>query len=114
MIHLVRRCSVLVFLALVLVACGTPSAPVPEPTPQPEPQPEPPEPAFITPRTGMAASFVIGQANFVTTSEADPEKEIAAPYGRPLIHDGVLFIPDYSLGRVLGYHLVPTTSATLC
>lgn len=65
---------------------------------------------FITLATHQAASLAIGQPNLVTATEAADDKRFSSPYGRPAIVNGVLFLPDYSLGRVMGYDTVPTAS----
>lgn len=65
---------------------------------------------FLTLSDQQAASVVIGQADFVTDTEPDPEKAFDSPYLRPLVLDGVLYLPDYGLGRVMGYDTVPTTN----
>src|SRR5690625_4361338 len=95
-----------------VIACGGAPAPAPgtpDPIPgNPDPDPDPiPEP-FVNLRTGQAASIVIGQDDFVSAGEAIANKYFGSPYGNPLIVDGVLYLPDYGEGRVLGYLTVPT------
>ena len=65
---------------------------------------------FLTLSDQQAASVVIGQPDFVTDTEADPTKTIWSPYVRPLVMDGVLYLSDYSQGRVMGYDTVPTAN----
>lgn len=95
-----------------VIACGGAPAPTPS-TPDPipgNPDPDPiPDPApFVNLRTGQAASLVIGQDDFVSDSEGDSDKYFGAPYGNPLVVNGALYLPDYGVGRVLGYLQVPT------
>lgn len=65
---------------------------------------------FVTLSTGQAATVVIGQADFEAEDETDNSKRFASPYGRALIAEGALYLPDYNLDRVLGYLEVPTAN----
>jgi hypothetical protein len=65
--------------------------------------------------TNFQAAFrVLGQADFVSRAsnrgQADPSADtLDGPYGNPRVIDGVLYVPDYSNERVLGFWSVPTT-----
>lgn len=63
---------------------------------------------FLTLGNTQAAAVVIGQPDFDSYGEAAPEKRFSSPYLRPAVVNGVLYLPDYSLGRVMGYLQVPT------
>lgn len=65
---------------------------------------------FLTLENAQAASTVIGQPTFDTDMETASDKRIISPYLRPLVANGVLYLPDYGLGRVMGYLEVPTTN----
>lgn len=65
---------------------------------------------FLSLTANQAAAVVIGQPDFDSASESDPTKEFGAPYGRPLVLDGVLYLPDYGNQRVMGYMGMPTTN----
>lgn len=63
---------------------------------------------FITLENLQAASVVIGQPDFESDNESAPDKYFDGIYGNPLIANGMLYLPDFGAGRVLGYHSVPT------
>lgn len=65
---------------------------------------------FLTLVNGQDAALAIGQPDLVSDAEADRTKLIGSPYLRPLIVDGVLYLPAYGTDRVLGYLQVPTES----
>ena len=65
---------------------------------------------FLTLENTQAAAVVIGQPDFDTTSETATNKEFGGPYIRPLVLNGVLYLPDYGMERVMGYLQVPTTN----
>ncbi len=65
---------------------------------------------FLSLTNGQEAMLVIGQPDFTTTTEAATDKEFDGLYGRPLLVNDILYLPDYSLNRVLGYNGVPTTN----
>lgn len=65
---------------------------------------------FVTLGRQQAASTVIGQRGFDATDEAADDKRFLAPRGRPVVADGVLYLPDYGAGRVMGYLQVPTAN----
>jgi hypothetical protein len=60
------------------------------------------------------ASVVIGQANFNGNS-ANQGGVVAAnainqPYGKPVVNNGILYVPDLYNNRVLGFNTVPTSN----
>jgi len=67
---------------------------------------------FIRLTTFQQASVVIGQADFtlqaVNRGGAPGANTIAGGYGNPFVHNGVLYLPDSSNNRVLGFNAVPT------
>lgn len=65
---------------------------------------------FVSFTDGQEATLVIGQPDFTTITEAATDKEFDGLYGRPLLVNDILYLPDYSLDRVLGYDGVPTTN----
>ncbi len=62
---------------------------------------------FMRFETGQEAALVIGQDDFISTGETAGSKVISSPYGRPVIHDGVLYVPDWISSRVMGYMGIP-------
>ncbi|HRN18657.1 MAG: hypothetical protein WC972_10700 [Trueperaceae bacterium] len=90
-----RAPALLAVLALILAACSTPPAE---------------KPPFIDLTSNQAASVVIGQPDFTSASEADVTRLFSSPYGRPLLLNDVLYLPDYGKDRVMGYLGVPTTN----
>lgn len=65
---------------------------------------------FITLTTHQPATLAIGQVDLVSATEAADERRFLSPYGRPAIVNGVLYLPDYGLGRLMGYDSLPTLS----
>ncbi|MFA5551083.1 MAG: hypothetical protein WDA03_05645 [Trueperaceae bacterium] len=65
---------------------------------------------FLTLDTAQAASVVIGQPDFDSNTETAADKYFDAPYVRPLVVGGVLYLPDYGADRVMGYLQVPTAN----
>lgn len=65
---------------------------------------------FVSFTDGQPASFVIGQPDMVSVTETADDKFLGEPYGRVLIVNGVLYVPDDGAGRVMGYSEVPTAS----
>ena len=65
---------------------------------------------FLTFAPSQAAAVVIGQPDFDVTTEIATNKEFSGPYLRPLVLNGVMYLPDYGGDRVMGYLQVPTTN----
>lgn len=65
---------------------------------------------FMSFTNGQPASFAIGQPDMVSVIETADDKIVNDPYGRVVIVNGVLYVPDDGLGRVMGYSEVPTAS----
>ena len=65
---------------------------------------------FLTFAPSQAAAVVIGQPDFNATTEIATNKEFGGPYLRPLVLNGVMYLPDYGGDRVMGYLQVPTTN----
>ncbi|MFA5569101.1 MAG: hypothetical protein WC972_10695 [Trueperaceae bacterium] len=82
-------------LAIFLAACSPPPVA---------------KPPYIDLATNQPASVVIGQPDFTSTSETDMTRSFTSTYGRPLLLNGVLYLPDYGAGRVMGYLGVPTAN----
>jgi hypothetical protein len=64
----------------------------------------------------QAASVVIGQANF-NGNTANQGGVVGAntlyyPFGKPVVYNGILYVPDFSNNRVLGFNTVPTSNNT--
>lgn len=62
----------------------------------------------------QAASVVIGQPDFTSgdqnqggSADADTFSGI---YGNPVVHNDILYLPDYGNSRVLGFNTIPTTN----
>lgn len=88
-------------LALVLsVGCGSSSS----------------TPAGMSVTTFKPASIVIGQGNFSSYSSAAQNGRVVAAYtiddsyGSSSANNGVLYVPDFSANRVLGFNMIPTTN----
>ncbi len=77
------------------------------------PDPVIPDPQPLTFTNFQAASVVIGQSDF--TGAAPNQGGPAAAdtfddnYGNPVVHNGVLYLPDWFNSRVLGFNSVPTS-----
>ena len=82
-------------LAIFLAACSPPPVA---------------KPPYIDLATNQPASVVIGQPDFTSTSETDMTRSFTSTYGRPLLLNDVLYLPDYGAGRVMGYLGVPTAN----
>ncbi len=94
--HIAKRGPLLVaVLALILAACTPPPVE---------------KPPFIDLNWNQPASVVIGQPDFTTDSETDVTRLFSSSYGRPVIVNDVLYLPDYSSDRVMGYLSVPTAN----
>lgn len=65
---------------------------------------------FLTLEVSQAAAVVIGQPDFGSSTESAANKLFDGPYLRPLVMNGVLYLPDYGADRVMGYLQVPTTN----
>ncbi len=82
-------------LTLMLAACSPP----------------PPEKApYVDLTNNQAASVVIGQPDFTSNAETDPTRAFGGPFGRPIVMNDVLYLPDYGQNRVMGYLSVPTAN----
>jgi len=90
-----RAPALLAVLALILAACSTPPAA---------------KPPFVDLTSNQAASVVIGRPDFTSASETDVTRLFSGPYGRPLLLNDVLYLPDYGKDRVMGYLGVPATN----
>ncbi|MHB8138289.1 MAG: putative Ig domain-containing protein [Smithellaceae bacterium] len=70
--------------------------------------------ATVTLSNFQNASVVIGQPDFVSMAinqgGAAGANTIYRPYGNPLFHNGILYIPDFLNHRVLGFNGVPTSN----
>jgi len=59
----------------------------------------------------QAASVVIGQVDFTETTSnqggAPGANTVAGPYGNPGVANGILYLPDYSNNRLLGFNSIP-------
>jgi len=70
--------------------------------------------ATVTLSNFQNASVVIGQPDFVSMAVnqggAAGANTIDDPYGNPLFHNGILYIPDYGNNRVLGFNGVPASN----
>ncbi|MBU1412687.1 fibronectin type III domain-containing protein [Myxococcota bacterium] len=63
----------------------------------------------------QAATLVIGQPDFVSNllnqgGETPEAYAVSGLYGNPLVHNGVLYLPDYGNARVLGFSAIPTSN----
>jgi hypothetical protein len=58
----------------------------------------------------QAANLVIGQENFQDTGFGSDEDNFTSPYGNALVHQGLVYLPDYGNNRVLGYTAVPSAN----
>lgn len=56
--------------------------------------------------TGQAASVVIGQSDFTSSTAGPTAAIINIPYGSPVVAGGKLYLPDYRNARVLGFNAV--------
>ncbi len=70
---------------------------------------------FLSLTTFQDAALVLGQPDFtssqVNQGGATPEAyTLGGAYGRPVVHDGVLYLPDFGNNRVLGFNALPATS----
>ncbi len=60
------------------------------------------------------ADYVIGQADF-TSGDANQGGSADADtlswlYGNPVVHNGILYLPDYGNSRVLGFNTIPASN----
>ncbi|HRP46552.1 MAG TPA: hypothetical protein PLT07_03300 [Trueperaceae bacterium] len=65
---------------------------------------------FLTLEASQAAAVAIGQPDFEAPSETATNKVISSPYLKPLVFNGVMYLPDYGNSRVMGYLQVPTSN----
>lgn len=93
-------------LVLALVACGG-TATAPEKSTENGAEIDAGNTAYIELRTGQEASLIIGQSTFEASGEDNPTMKIGGAYGKPLVVDGVLYLPDQDYRRVLGYASIP-------
>ncbi len=76
----------------------------------------PSAPTLINLSNFQAASVVIGQPTFTAGMQnqgnglAPGANTLSILYGNPLVHNGVLYLPDYGNNRVLGFNTVPTVN----
>ncbi len=56
------------------------------------------------------ADIVIGQKTFTTSYIGSSPENVYDPYGNPTVVDDMLYLPDFTNDRVLGYNTVPTTN----
>jgi len=70
--------------------------------------------ATVTLSNFQNASVVIGQPDFVSMTAnqggAAGANTLSGVYGNPLVHNGILYLPDYGNSRVLGFNTVPTSN----
>jgi hypothetical protein len=57
-----------------------------------------------------SASLVIGQANFEDTGFGSDEDSFDGPYSNALVHQSLVYLPDFTNNRVLGYSAVPSAN----
>jgi adenosine/AMP kinase len=71
-------------------------------------------PTIVNLSTFQNASVVIGQSNFnggtANQGGAAGANTFSTPYGKPVVYNGILYAPDYSNNRVLGFNTVPTSN----
>ncbi|MDH5447173.1 MAG: Ig-like domain-containing protein [Gammaproteobacteria bacterium] len=60
--------------------------------------------------TFQAASVVIGQANFTDNKGGTGPNTSSSSYGNPGVANGILYLPDTSNHRLLGFNSIPTTN----
>lgn len=62
----------------------------------------------------QAADIVIGQADFTGTNSnqggSADANTIAGPYGNPGVANGILYLPEYSNNRLLGFNAIPAVN----
>jgi len=68
-----------------------------------------PQPSTLAFASGQAASVVIGQPDFTSTTTGVDASHLA-PIGDAAVVNGTLYLPDYGGNRVLGFNGVPTSN----
>lgn len=65
---------------------------------------------FLALANGQAASVVIGQPDFESFDQGAGANMLRYPYGNPAVYNGILYLPDTSNHRVLGFNAIPTAN----